>query len=438
MSKLLVDIAPLREFPVYRRIWLGYGLSGIGSQMTTFAVALQVWTMTHSSVAVGGVGLASALPTVAFGLLGGSVADAVDRRRLVMFTNSALGVVSALLTAQAFAGVRSVPLVYALVTAQSLLSSMGAPARQSLLAKLLPPERVPAGAALNMLSMHATVTFGPALAGAVAAVWGLKVCYTVDAVSFAAALYGIFGLPSMPPAAGARAGLRAVGEGLSFIRGNRVVLGALLSDVNATLLGMPFALFPAINAAHFGGSPPTLGLLTSAVAVGGIVGSALSGPVGRVRRPGRAMLAAIVLWGAALALFGLATSLWVALGLLLVAGVADVVSVVLRTSVVQLATPDALRGRVSAAEYVVGAGCPQLGNFRGGLVAQLTSPAISAVSGGLSVIAGVALIRLFLPALARHTTAGPTQPTAPEPATVAAPVPAAEAPLGDDTRVATG
>src|SRR5262249_1883716 len=154
----------------------------------------------------------------------------------------------------AFAGLHSVLFVYALVTVQSLLGTVGAPARQSLLAKLLPPERVPAGAALNMLSGHATVTFGPALAGVVAAAWGLKVCYAIDAVGFAAARYGIFGLPPMPPAAGARAGLRAVGEGLRFLGGNRVVLGALLSDVNATLLGMPFALFPAINAAHFGGS----------------------------------------------------------------------------------------------------------------------------------------------------------------------------------------
>jgi MFS family permease len=165
---------------------------------------------------------------------------------------------------------------------------------------------------------------------------------------------------------------------------------------------MPIALFPAINAERFGGSPRTLGLLTTALAVGGIVGSGLSGPVGRVRRQGRAMLLAIAVWGAALAGFGLVDGLAATLAMLALAGVADVSSVVLRTTVIQLATPDSFRGRVSAAEYVVGAACPELGNFRAGTVASLTSPAISAVSGGLACIAGAGLIAALMPGFGRY------------------------------------
>jgi MFS family permease len=196
-----------------------------------------------------------------------------------------------------------------------------------------------------------------------------------------------------------------VGEGLRFVRGHRVIAGAFLADMNAMVLGMPFALFPAINAAYFGGGAGTLGLLTAAPAVGGILGSALSGPVAHVTRQGRAILIAGAVWGAALAGFGLARSLWLALALLVLAGAADVISVVFRTAVVQVATPDRYRGRVSAAEYVVGVGCPQLGNFRAGAVGSLVSPAFSAVSGGLGVVAGAVLIGLAVPALRRQRAA---------------------------------
>jgi MFS family permease len=205
-----------------------------------------------------------------------------------------------------------------------------------------------------------------------------------------------------PDGSGAQPGLRAVLDGWRFVWHNRVLSAALLSDLNATVLAMPIALFPAINAERFGGSPRTLGLLTTALAVGGIVGSGLSGPVGRVRRQGRAMLLAIAVWGAALAGFGLVDGLAATLAMLALAGVADVSSVVLRTTVIQLATPDSFRGRVSAAEYVVGAACPELGNFRAGTVASLTSPAISAVSGGLACIAGAGLIAALMPGFVRY------------------------------------
>jgi MFS family permease len=398
-----MDIRPLGESAAYRRLWIGTGLSSIGNQMTFFAVTLQVYTLTHSAVAVGAVGLATGIPAVTLGLLGGTLIDAVDRRKLVLWTSSLLALVSVAFAAQAFARLDQLWLLYLLVAVESTISTVNGPARRTFLPRLLPADRIPAAAALMMFSMHSSLIAGPALAGVVTAAWGLQICYCVDAVSFAAALYGIARLPAMKPeGTPARPGLKAVRDALRFIRGNRVITGAFLSDMNATVLGMPFALFPAINDARFGGSPQTLGLLTTAVAVGGVLGSGLSGPVGHISRQGRAMLIGGAVWGAALAGFGVASAFWLALVMLVLAGAADVISVVLRTTMVQVATPDQFRGRVSAAESVVGAGFPQLGNFRAGAVGSLTSPAISVVAGGLATIAGSALIGVLVPAFARY------------------------------------
>jgi MFS family permease len=403
IRRLLVDVTPLRTSPDFRRLWLGSLLSGMGSQMTVFAVALQAYLLTGSSFAVGAVGLADAIPAIAFGLLAGSVVDAHDRRRLVLLASCCQWAVSIGLAAQAFAGVGQIWLLYLLVALQSLARSVNAPARRTFLPRLLPAELLPAGAALSMLVMHASMVVGPSLAGLVAALGGLKLCYLIDAISFLGALYGVYRLPPMrPEGAVSPPGPRAVFDGLRFLRRSRILTAALLSDLNATVLAMPIALFPAINAERFGGSPRTLGLLTTAIAVGGILGSGLSGPVGRLRHQGRSMLTAGAVWGAALAGFGLADGLTLSLVLLAVAGAADVSSVVLRTTMIQLATPDAYRGRIAAAEYVVGAACPELGNFRAGAVASLTSPAVSAVSGGLACVGGAALIAVLMPAFVRY------------------------------------
>lgn len=412
VKRLFMDIRPLRESAAFRRLWIGSSLSAIGGQMTTFAVALQVYTFTQSSLAVGGIGLAYAVPAIAFGLFGGSLIDAVDRRKLVLVTSSLQAAVSVAFAVQAFAGLNQLWLLYGLVLLQSLVGAVNAPARRTFLPRLLPAERVPAGVALNMFTMHLSLTVGPVLAGVVTAAGGLKMCYVVDAVSFAGALYGVARLPAMRPEGGTtRPGVRAVADGLRFIRGNRIITGAFLADINATVLGMPFALFPAINAEHFGGAAQTLGLLTAAPAIGGILGTALSGRVVHVARQGRAILVAIVVWGASLAGFGLARSLWLALALLAVAGAADVLSVVFRTSIVQVATPDRYRGRVSAAEFVVGAAVPQLGNFRAGAVGSLTTPAVSALTGGLATIVGAAVIALTLPAFVHYRSQPSPGPT---------------------------
>ena len=404
-NRLVADLGPLRESPAFRRLWAGTTLSSVGSALTGFAVILQVYDLTHSPLAVGGVGVAQMVPTLLIGLAGGTITDAIDRRKLVLVTSSCLAAVSAAFAAQAFAGLGLVWLLYALVAVQSSLTALDRPARATFVPGLLPASQLPAGLALNQLSFQITLIAGPALAGLIAAAphLGLRACYLIDTVSFAAALYGVARLPTMRPQGGAtRPGPRAVAEGVRFIRRSQVLAGAFLADLNATVFGLPVALFPAINAERFGGSPVTLGLFITAIGVGGLASAAFSGPVKHVARPGRAMLCTVAVWGAAFAGFALSPGLWLTLSLLAVAGAADAFTVVFRSTIVATVTPDRLRGRVMAADYVVGAGGAQLGNLEAGALGTLTTPVISALAGGLVTIAGAVVIALALPGFTRY------------------------------------
>jgi MFS family permease len=410
--RLLPDFSPARDNPAYRRLLIGSNLSNIGSSMTSFAVTLQVWDISRSSFAVGALGF-TFIPALFVGLLGGSVADRVDRRRLTLIMSSGLAVVSSLFAVQAFAGSRLLWPLYALIMIQSVLSAIVAPARKTFMPRLLPKEQLRAGIALQVLSGRITMLTGPALAGVVAGAWGLKVCYVIDAVSFAAALYATARLPAMLPAAVSAARVRtmhSVAEGLRYIRRSPVLLASFLMDFDAMLLGLPVALFPALNAEHFGGRPQTLGLLTAAVGVGGMFSAVLSGPAGRVRRHGIGMLTGTVIWGAAIAVFGLARNLPLALGMLALAGAADTLTVTFRASMVQIITPDEFRGRVNSVEYIIGAGGSPIGNVEAGAVAAVTSPAFSAVSGGIGCVAGAALIGLAFPAFRRYHGKAATRP----------------------------
>jgi MFS family permease len=402
---LLVDISPLREAPAFRRFWVGSTLSAVGSALTMFAVPLQVYDITRLPFAVGAIGVAELVPMISVGLIGGVIADAMDRRRLALATSAGLAVVSAALAAQAFAGLRAVWLLYILVATASALGALSAPARKTFLPSLLPADKLAAGLALNRLTFQTMLTAGPPLAGLITATpgLGLRGCYLADAVSFAFSVYGVVGMPPLRPQAGApRPSLRAAADGVRFIRRSRVLAGAFLADLNATIFGLPIALFPAINAERFGGNPRTLGLFTAAIGVGGLVSAMLSGPLGRVQRQGWAMLWAVAVWGGAFAGFAVATSLWLTLVLLAVAGAADTFTVVFRGVIVLAATPDELRGRVSAADYVVGAGGGQLGNVEAGALGSLTSPTLSALAGGLITIAGAIVIGLALPGFTRY------------------------------------
>jgi hypothetical protein len=246
---------------------------------------------------------------------------------------------------------------------------------------------------------------GPTLAGVITAAAGghLQACYLIDVVSFAAALYGVARLPAMPPRPGAaRPGLRAVAEGVRFIRRSQVLAGAFLADLDAVVFGLPVALFPAINAERFGGRPATLGLFTAAIGVGGLVSSALTGPVSRVVRQGLVMLATVAIWGAAFAGFALARSLWLTLSMLAIAGAADTFTVVFRSTIVQAETTEALRGRLTTAEYVMSVGGDSLGRLESGAVGSLTSPVVAALSGGLATVVLAGVIGVALPGFARY------------------------------------
>ena len=326
--------------------------------------------------------------------------------------------VSAALAALAFLGLRAVWPLYLLFAMSSAAGAINAPARRTLITSMLPAGQLPAALALDQLTFQITLTAGPALAGVIVAAphLGLRGCYLIDAASFAAALYGaarLRGGGSRAPAPGTR--LAAVAAGVSFIRRSPVLCGAFLADLNATFFGLPTSLFPAINAARFGGDPRTLGLLTTAIGVGGLVSAVFSGPVRHLSRQGLGMIVSVSIWGTAFAVFALAGSLWLTLLALAVAGAADAGTVVLRGIIVQTFTPEEFRGRVTAADYVVGAGGAQLGSLEAGVVGSLTSPVISALSGGVLTLAGAVAIAVTLPAFRRYRATAPVTTRASSP-----------------------
>jgi hypothetical protein len=237
---------------------------------------------------------------------------------------------------------------------------------------------------------------GPALAGLIIGRWGLTACYTIEAVALVASLYAVVRLPALPPmdAEPHRPGLRSIADGLRHIVRAPAVRGSFATDLFATLLAMPISLFPVINELRFDGAPETLGLFPAAIAVGGILAGLGSGLISRADRLGLIQLGAAGAWGIALAGFGLAHPLWAVLGALAIAGAADTVAVIARGSLVQLATPDSHRGRVSSAELVIGIAGPDLGNARAGVVASLTSGPFALASGGLLCVAGVLWVGL--------------------------------------------
>lgn len=389
----LLDVTPLRSSPQFRRLWLGQALSGFGSQMTLVAVMFQVWQMTKSTTWTGAVGLAQAIPLVALGLFAGSLVDRVDRRKFYLLTTSGQAVCSLLLALQGFLGHLPVAGVLGLVAVQSCFVAGSGPASRTFIPHLLPQHQLAAGLALRRVAFQGAMLMGPALGGLIVGGLGVGGCYLIDALTFVAALYGAFGLPQMNPGdEPARPGLRGVLDGLAFLGRTPVIRGALLADLATTVLSMPISLFPLINAERFGGNPRTLGLFLTAIAVGGVAASLFSGTFTRLPRPGLVMLGGSATWGAALTMFSMSPDPWVGLVFLVIAGAADTVSVVSRSTVVQMNTPHELLGRVSAAEQIVGQAGPDIGNMRGGLVADATSGAVALVSGGLLCLGAVAVV----------------------------------------------
>jgi MFS family permease len=401
---VVADVTPLRVSPAYRRLWFGLGVSNIGQQMTAVAVAWQVYVITRSSLMVGLLGAFALIPLMVFGLYGGAIADVVDRRRLMLWTSVGLACLSAVLFAQAVAGLGSVWLLYLVVALQSGFFAVNNPARASAIPRLVGLELLPAANALQQITWNLGFTIGPLLGGLLIAKVGLGAAYAVDLVTFTAALYAVLRLPPILPEGfgGRRAGFASVLVGLRFLRGQRDVLMTFLVDINAMVFGMPRALFPAMAGLYYLGGAGVAGLLASAPAVGAVVAALLSGWLGRVRRQGLAVLVAVSLWGAAIVVFGLVPVLWFGLLMLAVAGAADMVSAVFRSTILQSATPDALRGRLQGVFVVVVAGGPRLGDVESGTVATVFSEKVSIVSGGLMCILGVLVLALLFPSFARY------------------------------------
>ncbi|GAB3974224.1 MFS transporter [Plantactinospora veratri] len=398
----LVDIRPLREHPTFRRLWLGTTASGLGGQLGVFAVTFYVWEHTRNPVTVGLIGLFTAAPLIVFALLGSAFVDHVDRRRLALATTWGQIVTSFLMAAVAVGPADGTWAMLVLVAVAAAFSALGTPARRTFVARLLPADRLAAGLALNHLSFQLAILLGPALAGLLTAHWGTTVCFVINGLAAVAALVGITGLPVTGPTDGTgRPGAAAVWEGIRYAARTPVVRAAFLVDLAATVLAMPMALFPVINQEKFGGSPEVLGLLTSAVAVGGVLASALSGTITRRDRPGLVLLGCAAVWGTALAGVGLSGQLPVVLALLALAGAADTWSVVSRGTIVQSRTPESHRGRVAALEHIVGTAGPHLGGLRAGLVAAGTTAGTALVVGGLTCLAGLGLVSALVPQLQR-------------------------------------
>ncbi|HZC98847.1 MAG TPA: MFS transporter [Actinomycetes bacterium] len=403
---LVIDTTPLRASRQFRLLMLAQLLSLVGNDFTAVAVVLQVYLLTRSSLLVGVIGLVQAVPLLAGMLAGGALADAMDRRRLLVVTRMALAVVGVALALNAGAGQRGLWLVFPLIAANAALTGLGGPARSAPIAAMVGPDLLPAASALNATMHQVGAVAGPALAGVLIARAGVAAAYWVDVASFGLQLV-VLGLmrPIPPGAGGRRAGLASVLEGLRYVRGKPLLCGLLLIDLNAMVFGMPRALFPALGTGLFHGGADVVGLLYAAPGAGALLGAATSGWVSRVRRAGLAVVVAVVLWGAAITAFGLVPWLPLALGLLALAGFADVVSEVFRTTLMQLSAPDGLRGRVVALWQAQVTGAPKLGDAEAGAVAALTTPQVSVVSGGLACIAGAIVLARLIPQLRRASVA---------------------------------
>lgn len=398
--RLVVDITPLRESPRFRILYLGQLLAHFGRQITIVAVPYQVFLITGSTLAVGALGIAQFIPLMAVSLVGGAVADAFDRRKLLVVGHVLLAVTAIGLMLNASAAEPALWPLYALSALNAALSAINGPARMAAIPALLRRELLPSGFALNSTMHEVAAAVGPALAGLLIARYSLPFTYAAEAVAFAAAAFTLLWVGPLRPEGGGRAvSMSSIREGLTYLRGQPLLQSGFLVDLNAMIFGMPHALFPALGTEIFGGDATTVGLLYAAPGMGALIAALTSGWVSAVSRRGRVVVIAVVVWGLAITIFGLISYLPFALVLLAVAGGADVVSAVFRNTILQLVVPDALRGRLSAVHTAVVGGGPRLGDLEAGAVAALTSVRFSVVSGGIACVIGALAIARFMPQL---------------------------------------
>ena len=407
LARIAVDIRPLRESRDFRRLWFGVGISAIGSQVTTVAIPFQLYDETRSTLLVGLLGLAALVPLLIVPIYGGAVADAVDRRRMLLFSDVAQLLVTGGLLVNALLPNPSVWFLFVAEALGTAAYGFQRPARNALTPRLVRDDQLLAAIAVEDVVFTLARVAGPVMAGVLIAVVGLAGAYAIDMATFAASLAAIWLLPPVPAAPDAdRPSLQSILDGFRYVLRRKVLLGIFVVDTNAMVFGMPRALFPAF-AEKLGGGPGVLGLLYAAPFAGALVASLTSGWMMSVRRQGLGVCVAAAAWGAAIALVGFAEATWFALLFLAAAGAADFISAVLRSNILLTVTPDSMRGRLSGIELAQVAGAPEIGNVEAGIVASLTSVRASIVSGGLLTVAGTVAVAAAIPALVRYDARTP-------------------------------
>ena len=412
---LLADTRPL-QVPEYRRLFIAQIITVIGAQLTVVTVPAQIYSMTGSSAYVGLTGLFGLVPLVTFGLYGGSLADHFDRRRLLTFTTWGLILSSSLFFVQAALGNRNVWLLLSVFAVQQAFFAVGQPTRSAILPRIVPHDQLPAANALNMTVFTGGAIVGPLLGGALIPVLGFAWLYLIDSVFLFATLWAVIKLPPLPvqKVAGTAPGLRSVIDGFVYLAGHPVLLMSFVIDLIAMVFGMPRALIPEMADLNFGG-PAGGGLafaaLFAAMPAGAFLGGVFSGWVSRVQRQGLAVIIAILVWGGAITGFGVAVALadgsirpWLAVAVLFFAagGAADVASAAFRSTMLQSAATDAMRGRLQGVFIVVVAGGPRLADVLHGLAAGALGAAATTILGGVLVIILTLLASPLVPAFARY------------------------------------
>jgi MFS family permease len=394
------------RIPAYRRLWGSTAIVAVGSQFTVVAVPKQIYDLTGSSGFVGLAGAFGLVPLLIFGLWGGAIADAFDRRTVILVTNVGVAATSVAFWVQAVVGA-NVWLVLSLLAVQQAFVAINMPTRTAAVARLVPPDLIASATALSATVGSFGMVFGPLLAGALMPLAGLPVLYLVDAVVLILATVIVSGLPKMAPLDGVkrRAGLKDIADGFRYVAAKNVLLASFLLDIIAMVAGMPRALFPEMAERTFGdphGGGLALGLLYASIPIGALLFGLFSGWLSNISRHGVGVIAAVIVWGLAIIGFGLAGRLWLAVTFMVIAGAADMVSMVYRSAILQTAATDEMRGRMQGVFTVVVAGGPRIADLAHGWAAAGVGTAVAATGGGVLVIVLTVLAVACLPAFWRY------------------------------------
>jgi MFS family permease len=398
-SRWRVDLTPLRTSPDFRRIFISGLVTYLGSMITYVAIPFQVAELTGSFVAVGLIGLAELVPLVVFGLYGGTLADTVNRRTMVVVTEAASGLLIVALLVNSLLPSPQLWLIYVVAMLLAASDGLQRPSLDSFIPRVVPHDQLPAAAALNALRYQVGGIAGPAIGGILLSAGGTALAYGVDFASFLVSVVVLWRLTKVAGSAASdeSPSLSHVIEGLRYAWGRKDLLGTYAVDLIAMIFAFPYVLFPFL--AEELGAPWALGLLYSAGTVGSLIVSLTSGWVTRVHRHGRAIVVAAMGWGAAVALVGTTTSLPLVLLFLGLAGAADMVSGLFRSTMWNQTIPDAMRGRMAGIELLSYSVGPLLGQVRSSTAASLTSLRMSFFSGGVLCVVGCGIAAFSLPAL---------------------------------------